>query len=148
MLLDSFAAPRFLRFTAATLNMQVGAFRTRRTPTRMKREIQQRRWDKYTVFMCSVKARSEHLYDVMRSAMMPFLRTPPANDINDTESITTSIEDRAAEEYRVWAAYQEFMENCIQLDGVIFDARSELSLEDQYTIGQRRRAKSPSKSGW
>ena len=114
----------------------------------MKREIQQRRWDKYTVFMCSVKARSEHLYDVMRSAMMPFLRTPPANDSDDTESITTSIEDRAAEEYRSWAADREFMENCIQVDGVILDARSELSLEDQYTFGQRRRAKSPSKSGW
>ena len=41
---------------------------------------------------------------------MPFLRTPPANDSDDTESITTSIEDREAEEYRVWAADQEFME--------------------------------------
>ena len=79
--------------------------------------------------------------------MMPFLRTPPANDSDDTESITTSIEDRAAEEYRSWAEDREFMENCVQVDGVILDARSELSLEDQYTSGQRRRAKSPSKSG-
>ena len=114
----------------------------------MKREIQQRRWDKYTVFMCSVKARSEHLYDVMRSAMMPFLRTPPANDSDDTESITTSIEDRAAEEYRSWAEDREFMENCVQVDGVILDARSELSLEEQYNRGQQHRAESSSKSGW
>ena len=114
----------------------------------MKREIQQRRWDKYTVFMCSVKARSERLYDVMRSAMMPFLRTPPANDSDDTESITTSIEDREAEEYRVWAADQEFMENCIQVEGVILDARSELSLAEQYKCVQRCRAESSSKSGW
>ena len=62
---------------------------------------------------------------------MPFLRTPPANDSDDTESITTSIEDREAEEYRVWAAEQEFMENCIQIDGIILDARSELSLQEQ-----------------
>ena len=55
---------------------------------------------------------------------MPFLRTPPANDSDDTESITTSIEDREAKEYRAWAADQEFMENCIQVDGVIFDARA------------------------
>ena len=114
----------------------------------MKREIQQRRWDKYTVFMCSVKARSEHLYDVMRSAMMPFLRTPPANDSDDTESITTSIEDREAEEYCVWIAEQKFMTNCIQVKSVIFDARSEWSLEEQYNCGQRCRAESSSKSGW
>ena len=79
---------------------------------------------------------------------MPFLRTPPANDSDDTESITTSIEDREAEEYRVWAAYQEFMENCIQVEGVILDARSELSLAEQYKCVQRCRAESSSKSGW
>ena len=70
--------------------------------------------------------------------MMPFLRTPPANDSDDTESITTSIEDREAKEYRAWAADQEFMENCIQVDGVILDARSELSLEEQYTNARAR----------
>ena len=64
--------------------------------------------------------------------MMPFLRTPPANDSDDTESVTTSIADREAEEYRAWAADQEFMENCIQVSGVILNARSELPLEEQY----------------
>ena len=80
--------------------------------------------------------------------MMPFLRTPPANDSDDTESITTSIEDREAEEYRAWAADQEFMENCIQVEGVILDARSELSFAEQYNREQRCRAESSSKSGW
>ena len=80
--------------------------------------------------------------------MMPFLRTPPANDSDDTESITTSIANREAEEYRVWAADQEFMEYCIQVEGVILDTRSELSLEEQYNCGQRCQAESSSKSGW
>ena len=79
---------------------------------------------------------------------MPFPRTLPASDSDDTESITTSIEDREAEEYRVWAADQDFIENCILIDGIILDARSELSLQEQYNCGQRCRAESSSKSGW
>ena len=79
---------------------------------------------------------------------MPFLRTPLANDSDDTESITTSLVDREEEGDDGWAADQEFMENCIQVKGVILDARSELSLEEQYNCGQRCRAESSSKSGW
>ena len=80
---------------------------------------------------------------------MPFLRTPPANDSDDTESITTSLVDREGEEYDGWAADQEFMQNCIEIEeGVILDARSELSLEEQYNCRQRCRAESSSKSGW
>ena len=78
--------------------------------------------------------------------MMPFLRTLPANDGDSTDTETTSFDDEARREFDWWCANQEFLEHCIQVDGIILDGSSELSFQEQYNTGMGRRAENTSMS--